>query len=273
MKIEELRLHPIKSTSHINVDQCDILSYGLRHDRQWALFATDGQVITSRTHPKLLDITCQISNGKVSFSYEDVQIVLPPYNHRNYNALQIFSYDAHGYEVSTELNDWFSNYLGQSCKLIHVAEDRERPVLNKHGGQSGDKVGFGDQAPILILSKGSLDDLNNRLADPLTMDRFRPNIIISGAEAYIEDHWDIIQVGNIKLRVIQQCERCVLTTIDHQTKRKHPKSEPLRTLNKYRRGPRGGVVFGVHAVPMSTGSIYLNDEINVHSKISRPVNQ
>ena len=186
--------------------------------------------------------------------------------------MNIFSYDAYGTLVSHELNEWFSDYLDLPCRLMKVSLNENRPVLPKHGGKVGDRVGFGDQAPILILSEASMADLNKRLEDPIGLERFRPNIVISGVEAYDEDHWNILQIGAVTLRVIQQCERCVLTTIDNETKLKHPKSEPLRTLSAYRKGRRGGVVFGVHAVPINTGTIHLQDNLSVVNRTERLVN-
>lgn len=267
--LKEIRIHPIKSTKHIRVEQCVLKKYGIQYDREWALFDKDDQVITSRSYPRLLDITCQIEGDNVAIHYGSAQHIITGENKDDYQPVHIFSYDAHGYGISTELDKWFSDYLNTPCRLLKVSSAHQRPVLSKHGGTKNDIVGFGDQAPLLILSNSSLDDLNERLDETIGMERFRPNFVLDGTDAYEEDHWDIISIGKVQLRVIQQCERCVLTTIDNRTKQKHPKGEPLRTLNKYRKGLNGGVVFGVHAVPITTGTIYQGDKIVVLNTIDR----
>ncbi len=274
MKVSELLIYPIKSTAPIELQSSNLTKYGLEYDRRWALYGADGQVLTGRQHPKLLDIQCRITEDSCIVHYNHAEIV-DLSNHIDPSAVaesvKIFSYDAYGSPVSIEVDDWFSNFIGKPCRLLKVNTSRIRPVLEKHGGLSGDIVAFADQAPILIISEGSLLDLNTRLDKPILMNRFRPNIIVEGATAYAEDSWDIIKIGSISLRVIQQCERCIFTTIDPITKKKDINKEPLTTLSKYRKGPRGGITFGVHAVPIDSGTIKVDDEVMVSTCKDHPV--
>ncbi len=158
-------------------------------------------MITSRTHPKLLDIYCQITENQLSFNYNNQTFNIPHPNSKDHITLNIFGYETYGTLVSKKLYEWFSDYLDLPCRLMKVSLKKNGPVLPKHGGKVGDQVGFGDQAPILILSEASIDDLNKRLDDPIGMERFRPNVIISGVEAYDEDHWSCIQIGTVTLCV------------------------------------------------------------------------
>ena len=95
------------------------------------------------------------------------------------------------------------------------------------------------------------------------MNRFRPNLVINGTDAWIEDEWKNIKIGECEFKVNQACIRCVLTTIDPVSKTKDPDTEPLRTMNSFRKGPQGGVVFGMHLTPVTLGNIKLNDKIVV----------
>ncbi len=273
MKIKHIFLYPIKSTQHIQLDTADIEMTGIRYDRNWALFDSSGQALTGREYPNLLDIKTSVIGKNLELFHNDKPIGAIPLELKETisKSLKIFSYQAFGQNTNEEIDQWFSDYIGVECKLMQSDLNRKRPVLAKHGGNDDDIVAFGDQAPLLILSEASVADLNTRLDDPITAKRFRPNIVVSDCEAYAEDQWDIIQIGSCKLRVIQQCERCVFTTIDVKTKEKHPKSEPLRTLAKYRKGPRKGVVFGVHAVPLNTGEIAEGDVLKVISSAQRSV--
>lgn len=274
MKVSELHIYPIKSTAPILLQNADINQYGLAHDRSWALYGDDGQVLTGRQHPKLLDITCTISPSSCQVhhnTYLIAELPLTPAHNNKAEPIKIFSYDAYGSVVDLAIDRWFSKFLGISCRLLKVNTSKVRPVLKKHGGDDGDIVGFADQAPILIISEGSLEDLNQRLDSPVLMNRFRPNIIVKDVLPYGEDNWDFITIGTTTLRVIQQCERCVFTTIDPTSKTKDKNNEPLATLSRYRKGPRGGIIFGVHAVPIITGTIHINDDVKVSSLVDRPI--
>ncbi len=273
MKVSGLHIYPIKSTSPISLQSGQVSKYGFDHDRRWALYGEDGQVLTGRQHPELLDIRCTLTSSNCMVYHDDVLIADLSDGETTSTQpeqVKIFSYDAYGSAVSSAIDNWFSEFIGKSCRLLKVNTAQVRPVLEKHGGRTGDVVAFSDQAPILIITEASLKDLNNRLEDPILMDRFRPNIIIKDADAFAEDNWDIVKVGSTTLRIIQQCERCVFTTIDPITKEKHENKEPLTTLSKYRKGPRGGIIFGVHAVPIDEGAISINDEVDVSSYLERP---
>ncbi len=147
--------------------------------------------------------------------------------------------------------------------MVLLDKGEQRPILSKHGGGPEEIVGFSDQAPILIISEASLEEVNSRLENEVEMTRFRPNIVVSNCNAYEEDTWKEIRIGDTQLRIIQSCERCVLITIDPTTLVKHSRAEPLTTLGQYRIGPRGGIIFGVHAVPITEGTISLENPIEV----------
>ena len=268
VKISQLNIYPIKSSHPVSVTSIEILKHSLKHDREWGIFGKDGQVITGRTHPQLLDIQCAIDGDLLSIYHLEKLIESIPIHpsKTTTQSLKIFSYDAYGQSVSDHLDQWFSHYLNTSCQFIRIDLNSARPVLSKHGGQDQDVVGFADQAPILILSQASLDDLNERLYKTIGTDRFRPNIVLEDTSAYEEDTIDVIQIDQCKLKVIQQVVRCVFTTIDPVSKKKDLKSEPLKTLATYRNGPKGGVVMGVHAVPINEGVISLNSEVRYYQE-------
>ncbi|MEL6390815.1 MAG: MOSC N-terminal beta barrel domain-containing protein [Bacteroidota bacterium] len=266
IKITDLLTYPLKSGAPSKHSICHVDRYGLYLDRQWAIFDQSGQCITARTHPKLLRLQVSEQNGSYTLYHErKAALTLLP-NTGVTHDLSIHSYQAHGIAESEEVSEWLSNYLDTPVTLMRHNSAKHRPVLSKHGGQEEtDTVAFADQAPVLIISEATLADLNSRLDKPVPMDRFRPNIVVSGCEAYEEDNWNEIQIGNCRMKVIQQCERCVFTTIDTDTLSKHPSAEPLRTLATYRVGPRGGVVLGVHAVATVEGDIEVGNTLEVLS--------
>jgi len=215
-QLKDIYRYTLKSSMPTALTESAVNKRGLEFDRLWAVFDKEGQALTGREYPSLLDIEANVSN----------------------QALLI-------------------NYQGKTVEKIPLATEQ------KHGGATGEHVGFADQCPILLTTEASLADLNSRMDHPILMDRFRPNLVLSGTEAWEEDKWRRIKIGECEFKVNQDCVRCVFTTIDPITKAKDPKSEPLRTMNSFRKGPKGGVVFGMHLTPITLGKVNLGDEIVV----------
>jgi uncharacterized protein YcbX len=160
-----------------------------------------------------------------------------------------------------DINIWFSQYLGFACGLVYMADNQHRAVTNE-AAEFDDEVSFADGAPILLISTGSLADLNSRLAEPVTMNRFRPNIVVDAPRPFVEDSWRSIAIGSAELAVAWQCSRCILPTIDPATGVKHPSQEPLETLRTYRRvGPK--IMFGQNVIPRNPGTIHVGDTVRV----------
>jgi uncharacterized protein YcbX len=127
-------------------------------------------------------------------------------------------------------------------------------------GMPGDHVSLADGFPFLMISEASLADLNARLEEPVPMDRFRPNLVVTGCEPFAEDGWRRVRVGGVRFRVVKPCARCKITTVDQQTAA--TSKEPLRTLASFRK--RGSKVhFGQNLVGDSTGILSVGDLVGV----------
>lgn len=134
---------------------------------------------------------------------------------------------------------WLSAFLGVRCRLVRIGNAFRRPILKPGRAGAGDSVNFADSFPFLLVSEASLGDLNRRLAakgeSSVPMDRFRPNLVVAGCEAYAEDDWTRLRIGEIVFRMGGPCARCAITTTDQRTGAVG--KEPLRTLATYRRDP------------------------------------
>lgn len=173
--------------------------------------------------------------------------------------VRIFDDDARGAVVGAEADRWFKRFLGVDCRLVYMPDDVVRPVDPRYA-QSDDRVGFADGFPLLLLSEASLADLNSRLPEPVTEDRFRPNLVVSGADAFAEDGWRRLRLGGVGLRVAKPCSRCAITTVDQATGERG--KEPLRTLDGYRRvGSK--VMFGQNLAHDEPGEIGVGDRLEV----------
>jgi len=168
------------------------------------------------------------------------------------------------------VSDWFSTYLGGSYRLVRMPDDVVRPVDQQYATRPEDQVNLADGYPILLISEESLADLNRRLGEPLPMNRFRPNIVINGAEIpYAEDEWSEVHIGEVTFHVVKSCARCVTTTTNQSTAERG--AEPLRTLASYRQVPRG-VLFGQNLIHASPGCIKNGDSVAINALRRRELN-
>ena len=159
---------------------------------------------------------------------------------------------------------WISQFTGADLRVVRFDTRSRRPCNPEYAGDTGAHTGFADGYPVLVIGSQSLDDLNQKLgrsgSPALPMNRFRPNIVIDGLDAYDEDHLSRLTVGDVELRLVKPCVRCRITTTDQASA--EVGDEPLRTLSGYRNNPRlGGVTFGMNAIvtrgaglPITAGS-------------------
>lgn len=156
-------------------------------------------------------------------------------------------------------NAWFSELLNQPVELVYFGEHSTRFTSRR----PDQPVAFADGYPFLLTTQASLDDLNKSGPQINEMERFRPNIVISGNEAFNEDTWKRIRIGDVIFENVKPCVRCLFITLDPDTAERSPKGEPLRTLAKYRLFDKEGVTFGVNLVTENEGVIAVGDEVEI----------
>lgn len=145
--------------------------------------------------------------------------------------MRVFDDVTEGAAAGAEADRWFGEFLGLGCRLVYISDDVVRSVDTRYA-QEDDRVGFADGFPLLPFSEASLADLNSRLPEPVAEDRFRPNLVVSGCEAFAEDGWRRLRIEEVDLRVAKPCSRCTITTVDQASGEKS--KEPLRALAGYR---------------------------------------
>jgi uncharacterized protein YcbX len=152
-----------------------------------------------------------------------------------------------------------SAHLGTPVRLVHMPDSSVRSV-NPDYGRASDRVSFADAFPLLLIAQESLDALNARLAEPIPILRFRPNIVVAGGRAHAEDEWRRIRLGRIECVVVKPCSRCATTTVDPATGVRG--KEPLRTLTTYRSWNQK-VWFGQNLIHRQQGEIGVGDPVEV----------
>jgi len=254
LQVSQLFIYPIKSLGGISLKSAVVLKKGLEHDRRWMLVDEENVFLTQRIHNKMALFRMSFSNNGFQVSYDGQQLEID-------STIEGVTVQ----EVSSAHSEWFSKNLGIRCKLVAFPEENERPVDQEYR-VGDDQVSLADAYPLMIVGQSSLDDLNERLKDPVPMNRFRPSVVFTGGEAFEEDNWSMFSMGDLTFAAVKLCKRCVLITVDQQTGIKGV--EPLATLSKFRRKDNG-VYFGQNVIPTKHGQISTGDEIIINSHSSR----
>ncbi|HLS47217.1 MAG TPA: MOSC N-terminal beta barrel domain-containing protein [Gemmatimonadales bacterium] len=255
--VSRLFVYPVKSFGGIALDASDVDAFGLRFDRRWMVLDRHGAFQTQRWRPRMALVrTALMPDGRVSLSAPDMPPLLVPQGGGPVREAVVWKDSCRAESCGVEADAWLSAFLGEPCHFVFMPDDSVRPIREGIGAPG--RVSFADAYPFLLLSEASLDDLNARLPVPLPVNRFRPNIVVSGIDAYAEDDWPALEAGSVRFAVAKRCVRCVLTTIDQETA--EGGTEPLRTLATYRRVP-DGVVFGVNLAHARPGRVSVGDRV------------
>ena len=271
MHVTGLWIHPVKSLGGQAIDSARVEPWGLEGDRRWGLVDPSGEKVTARDLHALLrlhaeqvdDETIRIHDGGESILV-DIPLGLPPIPVSH--ARQGFAPPA-----DQDVSEWISERVGRPLRLVWQEEPTQRRMSGAHGGLDGDTLSLADAGPLLLTSEASLaqlqewvdaraaeDDPGAGAALPLSMVRFRPNVVIDGGEPFDEDGWGTLRIGEVRFRTAEVCDRCVMTTIDPETI--VAGKEPIRTLARHRTWD-GKTWFGTRLVPLDEGRIALGDEV------------
>lgn len=259
LRLTGLNVYPIKSTRGIVLDEAEVDQFGLRYDRRWMVVDDSGVFLSQRSHPRLALVVPSMRDGTLQVDAPGMPTLQTPLYPKDIVATSVTVWrdTCPATWVGHRAAEWFSDFLGCACTLVHMADGVVRPA-DPAFAPPGVRVSFADGFPFLMISEESLADLNRRLTDPLPMNRFRPNLVVSGGEPYSEDEWRRIQIGNIRMRVVKPCARCVVTTTDQSTGERA--KEPLRTLATYRK-VGSGVMFGQNVFHENTGHLRVGDSV------------
>lgn len=258
--ISGLSIYPVKSCREINQEVSRVEAFGLKHDRRWMVVDVNGVMLTQRKLAKMCLIQPELTeNGLIlkSSMMHNLDVKTPVTD--NKVTVKVWADHCQAYDAGDDAANWLTHLLLTECRLVYFPEDEFRQVDLDYA-QTGDKTAFSDGFPLLLISQASLDDLNQRLKTPITMNRFRPNIIIQGCQPFEEDSWKKIQIGELSFRVVKPCSRCVIPSINIETaEREH---EPTKTLATYRKRDNK-IYFGQNVIADNTGNIKVGMTVKV----------
>ena len=257
--ISALYVYPVKACRGVRVASSRVVARGFEHDRRYMIVDGAGRFISQREVPELSLVSTAFAHGGIVLSRDGRSDFLLPLSisdgpNRDFS-LWGDSGSALGHEAASS---WMSAVLERPVSVLYMPDTHRRPV-NPARARPSDVVSFADAYPFLAISEASLSDLNSRLETPVGMERFRPNIVVSGIAAYGEDHWQTVRLGALGFRAAKRCERCSVTTVDPASGVRG--KEPLRTLAKYRQ-EAGKVWFGMNLIHDHEGVLAVGDRVS-----------
>ena len=261
--LSALHIFPVKSCAPLVLDAAFVEPRGLRHDRRWIVTDANGKFLTGRQHPRLTLLRA-VPEGDDALALSapglpSIRLDAPADGARV--EVEIWKNTVAALPGRDVANAWISAFLGMPARLAYMDEACVRPVTPDYA-KDGDEVSFADAFPLLLISQGALDALNEKLAEPVPMLRFRPNFVVANTAPHAEDGWKRVRVGEVEFDLVKPCSRCVFTTVDFERGEFDPSGEPLKTLITYRRGERG-VTFGQNVIPRGTGTVRVGDAVEV----------
>lgn len=262
--ISELLIYPVKSLGGIRMESCRVTERGFEHDRRWMLVDAKNRFITQREFPELVFFRTAILGNNICITdkRDNCSINIPLVTNGGETiVVDIWDDRCEAICMDQPISDWFSERLLQSVRMVYMPDQSRRPVDLAYA-ENGELTSFSDGYPVLIIGEASLQDLNRRLETPITMDRFRPNIVFKGELPFEEDGFLEIISGDVQFRAVKPCARCILTTTDQESGIRSP--EPLKTLSVYRK-LNNKIYFGQNLLVLKTGSIQVGDKLTILS--------
>jgi len=261
MILSSINIYPIKSTAGMEVQSAVIDARGFRHDRRWMVVDADNRFLTGRQAPRMVLIRATPDGDGLRLEAPSMASlkVLAPDSAGERLMVRVWDDVVDAACVDADCDAWFSEFLGRPVRLVMMDVQSVRKVASV----DADDVSFADAYPFLAISRASLDGLNTRLAAPISMQRFRPNLVIDGCDPHAEDRWQRIRIGGIEFESAKPCTRCVFTTVDPILGVRDPSGEPLRTLKSYRRTDEG-ITFGMNWIARGRGEIRVGDQVEVY---------
>jgi uncharacterized protein len=271
IRLSALHIYPIKSARGLSLPEAELTGRGLAHDRRFMLVDAEGLFLTQRQLPAMARLvpalqlpaagaTQRQATLRVTFdALAPLEVPLTPTSGTPCE-VRVFQDRVHAIDLGAEPAAFFGAALGRPARLVYMPDDSLRAVHREYA-ETHDIVSFADGFPYLLASETSLDALNARLSERVPMNRFRPNLVVSGAAAFAEDGWQQIRVGTVTFEVKKPCTRCAIITTDQERGERAAK-DPLTALAGFHTW-QGKAAFAQNLLCRATGTLRVGDEIEV----------
>lgn len=258
-QISQIFIYPIKSLGGIALSESYIEQRGLQFDRRWMICDEQNIFITQRENKELALFKLNFTENGFKINYLESSFEIPKSIEGNTQKVKVWEDECDAIELKAG-SEWFSKMLNNKVKLFYMPDDSIRKV-DANYALNNEITSFSDGYPVLLVSENSLMDLNEKLKNKISINRFRPNIVFKGGKPFDEDYFKYFTINNTLFRGIKPCGRCVIITINQETGEMN--KEPLSKLAKIRTF-NNKVLFGLNASALNFNEkIKLNDIIEL----------
>lgn len=257
-RVTSLQVYPVKSLGGQPVQEARVGPKGLAHDRRFMFVDGTGRFLTQRELPRMALVQARAEEGGLLLEAPDMPLLKVPWpTDGTPRSVTVWKDTCEAWEGGEAPSRWLSTFLGREGTLVFMPEAYARKIDATEAGPHA-QVSFADAYPLLLISQASLDALNARLKTPVSMKRFRPNIVVEGCAPFEEDTFGRFRIGDVFFRAVKPCKRCVMVCNDPETAVRG--KEPLATLATFR-APNGHVLFGQNVVPEGGGVLRVGDAV------------
>ncbi|KAL0134398.1 hypothetical protein PUN28_001289 [Cardiocondyla obscurior] len=248
-ELSDMVMYPVKSLGPVRKTEMECTTLGLKsgwlRDRTLLVIDLEGRFLTARQQPKMVNVSPSVSGSVLTLSAPgmmSVSVDLAQLRGKSFR-VAVWGQAVPARDCGEEPARWLSRYILQEdvgLRLVYYPLDRPvRPVRQKNvksfpKQEPIDAGAYPDETSYTLANEASIADLNTRLDEPVVAQQFRMSFLVKGPSAYEEDNWDWVKIGNVIMRNLRPCTRCIFTTINPETGTKHPNTEPLKTLRSYR---------------------------------------
>lgn len=239
VEVTGLFIYPVKSFKGIALQKAELTNQGITLDRRWLVINAKGGFITQRQLPQMACVHTRLTDTTLVLSCNGMDDLEIPFDYTGPGSrieAKVWRDTCETLDEGDTAAEWLQTAIGwnKPVRLVRMAPAFNRPQSAPELLGEKTSTHFADAAPFLVANEGSLAALNDTLKSnglkTVPMNRFRPNIVIRGLDAFNEHQMKTLGNGNYQLQFCYPCERCIMTTIDQQTGIKHPDMEPFKTL-------------------------------------------
>ena len=259
-KIAQLFIYPIKSCGAIELKEAVLTDTGLDLDRAWMVVDEQGEFVTQRQLPRMALIQPTLTSfdmivkapGMSALKLAIDEVAAPV-------SVKVWEDTVKAFDMGDEAAYWFSDFLNQTVRLVRFDPEQARLSSMKWTNGVEAKNGFDDGFAVLVTSVASLKVLNDKLTAAgeraVSMQHFRPNVVLTGIDAYDEDRLDTLNIttqqGVAQLKHVKPCARCTIPDVDLQSGKQGTAVADM--LQSYRANPLmdGAVTLGMNAIILS----------------------
>lgn len=261
LNLSQIFIHPVKSMRGLQFSHAQVMSGGLAFDRILMITDHDGKFITARQYPQLVCFTPALILNGIVITSTDNQSKTVKFSDfsEDMQPTEVWGNHFTAHIAPDDVNQWLSSYIKRPVQLRWVGPEMTRRIRRF----PEIPLSFADGYPFLLINQASFEALQQRCPAPIKLPQFRPNFVIDGVNAFAEDSWKVIRIGEVIFDVAKPCSRCILTTVNIETGKLHSAGEPLTTLQQFRSAENGDIDFGLNLIARSQGVVRIGDTIEI----------